>query len=77
MPFDPTKPAASTPLSSAEMRAQLNALNDAIAAAEAGSAVNPASVAPLDFEPADPPSIGEIWLLLNKINELIAALKRV
>ena len=33
MPFDPTKPAASSPNSSAEMRAQLNALHDEIAAA--------------------------------------------
>ena len=30
MPFDPTKPAFGSPDSSAEMRAQLNALNDKI-----------------------------------------------
>ncbi len=30
MPFDPTKPAASSPNSSAEMRAQLNGLKDLI-----------------------------------------------
>ncbi len=32
MPFDPTKPATKSKLSSAEMRAQLNALNDKIEA---------------------------------------------
>ena len=36
MPFDPLKPADHSPLSSAEMRGQLNALNDAIAAIPAG-----------------------------------------
>ena len=32
MPFDPTKPATKSKLSSAEMRSQLNALNDKIEA---------------------------------------------
>ena len=36
MPFDPTKPAFGSPDSSAEMRAQLNALNDKIDAVPAG-----------------------------------------
>jgi len=36
MPFDPTKPAFRSPDSSAEMRAQLNALNDKIDAVPAG-----------------------------------------
>ena len=36
MPFDPTKPAAGTPITSAEIRAQLNALNDKIDAIPAG-----------------------------------------
>ena len=36
MPFDPTKPAVGTPITSAEMRAQLNALNDKIDAIPAG-----------------------------------------
>ena len=36
MPFDPTKPAFGSPDSSAEMRAQLNALNDKIDAIPAG-----------------------------------------
>ena len=36
MPFDPSKPVNNSPLSSAEMRGQLNALNDAIAAIPAG-----------------------------------------
>ena len=38
MPFDPTKPAFGSPDSSAEMRAQLNALNDKIDATPAGPA---------------------------------------
>jgi hypothetical protein len=36
MPFDPTKPAANSPLSSAEMRDQLNALKGLIDAVPAG-----------------------------------------
>ena len=36
MPFDPSKPVNNSPLSSQEMRGQLNALNDAIAAIPAG-----------------------------------------
>ena len=36
MPFDPAKPAVGSPDSSAEMRAQLNALNDKIDAIPAG-----------------------------------------
>ena len=35
MPFDSTKPASASPLSSAEMRAQLNALHDENTALEA------------------------------------------
>ena len=42
----------------------------------ATTAKNPTTVQPLTFEPADPPSMGEIWLLYNKINELIASLQR-
>jgi hypothetical protein len=36
MPFDPTKPAANSPNSSAEMRAQLNGLKDLIDAIQVG-----------------------------------------
>jgi hypothetical protein len=72
MPFDPSLPQENTLIDAAQMRAQLNALNDAIAAC----AANPAAVEPLTFEPSDPPSVGDIWALYGKINELLLAIKR-
>ncbi len=69
--FDPTLPVEHTPLDAAEMRNQLNALNDAIAT----RAPKPISVEPMDSGFADPPTQDNLFELQAKINELIAALK--
>ena len=50
MPFDPTKPAFGSPDSSAEMRAQLNALNDKIDAQAAQIAAQNAQIASLQAQ---------------------------
>ena len=88
MPFHPTKPANNTDVSSQEMRDQLNSLIDGIPAGEtgapgevtnatlateiAGTARNPNTVAPLSLGTTDP----QITAIVDKINELIAALAR-
>jgi len=47
-------------------------LNDAIA----GTANNPGAVDTLDISVSDPPTQSEVQDILNKLNELINALKR-
>ena len=85
MPFDPTKPAAAAPLSSAEMRGQLNALRDGLSGKASeddcvnrtlGSARNPAAVAPLGLMVSAPPTQAEVQALADKLEELLAALQR-
>ena len=77
MPFDPSKPVNNSPLSSQEMRGQLNALNDAIAAeqaatsaAVAGTAQNP-SLGPVSLALSDPPTRAEVQVLLDAFNTLL------
>ena len=89
--FDPTKPAFGSPDSSAEMRDQLNALKDLIdaqaaqladlqAQLDAGLATtssNSNAVANLGLAIAnDPPQIGEVQPIADKLDELINALRR-
>ena len=91
MPFDPTKPAFGSPDSSAEMRAQLNALKallDAHAAqiaglqgqlnaAIAGTANNIPGVSPLNLVIANnPPQQSEVQPIADKLDELINTLFR-
>ena len=83
MPFDPLKPATGSPLSSEEMRGQLNALNDAIAAGQAvtngaiaGTAQNP-SMGPLNIALSDPPTRAEVQVLLDAFNALLNQITRV
>lgn len=85
MPFDPNKPAPNSPIVSAELRDQFNSLNadiqsratqsqlvDAINA----SSNNSNSVPTLDIVVGDPPSQGEVQSIVDKLNELINALRR-
>ena len=80
MPFDPAKPAANSPLASAEMRAQLTALNSdiqtrttandlnsAVASALGQTSANTNSVSTLDTAFADP----DMEALRQKVNEMI------
>ena len=91
MPFDPTKPAFGSPDSSAEMRAQLNALKALIdaqgvqlaslqaqlTAAIATTSSNSNGVGNLGLAIAnDPPQIGEVQPIADKLDELINALRR-
>lgn len=80
MPFDPTKPAFNSPDSSAEMRSQLNGLNqnitDAVSAAIGGTSSNSNVVATLG-QVADPSyNQSQMQAVLDKIDELINALRR-
>ena len=91
MPFDPAKPADHSPNSSAEMRAQLNALNDKIDAqaaqiaslqaqitsALAGSSNNSNGVGNLSLTiNNNPPQQSEVQPIADKVDELINALRR-
>ena len=87
--FDPNLPANNTPLVSAEMRAQLNALNDdiqtrstvnlmnaTVASAVSGTSNNSNGVATLDMSADSSYSQGQLQDVMNKLDELIAALRR-
>ena len=86
MPFDTTKPADNSALSSAEMRAQLMSLKSLIDACPttalmqsyvlANTSGQIDSVSPLALVPSDPPTDAELSQVIFKLNELIAALKR-
>lgn len=89
MPFDPTKPAANSPNSSAEMRAQLTALNTDIqtrataaqvaadlAAAIAGTSNNSNGVGTLGQSADGSYNQTQMQDVLNKLDELINALRR-
>ena len=85
MPFDPTKPAAGSPDSSAEMRAQLNALNDDIqqratpgdlAAAIAGTSNTRNGVGTLGQGADGSYNQSQMQAVLDKLDELINALRR-
>ena len=85
MPFDPTKPANGAPITSAELRAQMNALNDDIqtratqAALDAGigtTSSNSNAVATLGTTADSNYNQGQLQLVLDKLDELINALRR-
>ena len=85
MPFDPTKPANNSRLSSAEMRDQLNALkalNDAqqvqIAAMQARwntLAAQLADITPLEIMVSDPPTVNDVQSVVYQANAMLAAIK--
>ena len=85
MPFDPTKPATNSPLASAEMRAQLTALFGGIqqratpadiAVAIAGTSNNSNGVATLNEVASGGYDQNQMQDVLNKLDELINALRR-
>jgi hypothetical protein len=85
MPFDPTKPANDSPNSSAEMRAQLTALNTdiqtrataaAVAAAISGTSNNSNGVGTLDQSADGSYNQQQMQDVLSKLDELINALRR-
>ena len=84
--FDPTKPAQGSPSSSAEMRSQLTALNDLIAAqatqitalwaALANTAQNP-NLSPMALGLSDPPTQAQLQAIYDQLNTLLNQITRV
>ena len=78
--FNPELPRDHSPLSSTEMRSQLNGLNDtltgAISEAVNGCALNPWEVGPLGLTVSNPPTQAEVQAVADKLDQLIAALTR-
>ena len=87
--FDPTLPANNAPLVSAVVRGQLNALNDdiqtrstvtlmnaTVASAVSGTSSNSNSVGTLGMSADGSYSQGQMQDVMNKLDELIAALRR-
>ncbi len=93
MDFNPGLPATNSPIVSAELRNQFNALNDQhvtlmvrvgemdvrlIDATDIAnsSAWSPGGVAPLGMTVSNPPTQAQVQAIANKLDELVAALKR-
>lgn len=87
--FDPTLPANNAPLVSAVMRDQLNALNDdlqtrctvslmnaTVASAVGGTSSNSNSVGALGMSADGSYNQGQMQDVMNKLDELISALRR-
>jgi hypothetical protein len=86
MPFKSVLPGNNAPLSSGELRDRFNALNETIASLPSSPALRDsithntaklvAKVAPLNLKVSDPPSQREVEIIVQKLNDLIEALKR-
>ncbi len=89
MPFDPTKPANNSPLSSAEMRSQLTSLeaeiqqratqaevNNTVALGIAGTSSNSNVVGTLSQAADGSYQQGQMQQVMDKLDELILALRR-
>jgi hypothetical protein len=86
MPYDPTLPASHSPIVSAELRNQFAGLKTLIdgktTSAQVTDAINQQSSAnsngvfALGMNVSDPPTQGEVQEIADKIDELLAALKR-
>ena len=87
MPYDSTKPANGSPIVSAELRAQFNALNDDIQqralSIDVQDAINAQSsgsvndVNALALTVSNPPTQAQVQAIANKLDELLTALKRL
>jgi hypothetical protein len=86
MAFNPALPQTNSPLSSAEMRDQLNGLNDAISQCALTIDVNdlvftqtagpPGTVQPLNMTVSNPPTQAQVQAIANRFDQLLAALNR-
>ena len=77
--FDPTLPAANSPISSGELRDQLNALNSNIVNVTndvLDTALSTNSVSILALTISDPPTQAEAQAIHDKINEMLSTMKR-
>ena len=83
MPFDPTLPANNSPIVSAELRNQLNALNDTINDCVAGlpdtiaqnAAASVDNLNPLSLTISNPPTQAQVQAIANALADLINALR--
>ena len=85
MPFDPAVPALHAPISSSVMRDQFNGLQTNIQAKAFEDdcvnrlnmcAVNPTAVEGMGMVVSDPPTQEQVRAISNKLDELLAVLKR-
>ena len=85
MSFDANKPANNAVVSSSELRDQFNGLNGLLSARAweddcvnryNACAINPAAVESLMLTVSDPPTQSEMQAVLDKLNEVLMALKR-
>ena len=85
MPFDPSFPPENAELISAEFREQFNGLQTNIQAKAYEEdcvgrlmlcAINPTAVEGLSLVVSDPPTQAEVQAISNKLDELLAVLKR-
>ncbi|MDB6125216.1 MAG: hypothetical protein JWQ71_4209 [Pedosphaera sp.] len=70
--FDPTKPANNSPVSSAGLRNQLNALEEEIPQ----TAYAPNSIAPLNTTVSNPPAQAQVQAIADKIDEMLSSMSR-
>ena len=79
--FDPDLPRNNSPISASELRSQFVGLSETLSQATAeaanGCALNPAGVTPLGLTVSTPPTQAEVQALADKLDELIATLRRV
>jgi hypothetical protein len=81
MPFDPTLPATNSPIVSAELRNQFNALkelidakpssDDVLLAINQNASANTNNIETLDLAISDPPTQSEVQAVVQKLNDLI------
>jgi hypothetical protein len=87
MPYDPTKPADDSLADAAELRTQFAGLKELIDAkvntADLLPTINANSSGPiagqvdyLNISPNDPPTMADLQAVIDKVNELITALRR-
>ena len=87
MPFDPTLPAANSPISSQELRNQFTALQAEIddrpdfgnlsQAIQEQTAGNVSELDNLPLIVSDPPTRAQVQEIVDKLNDLMTALKRL
>jgi hypothetical protein len=86
MPYDPTKPVNGAPIVSAELRSQFAGLNeqiqDRVLYADFYDGINAGSAGPvldvdlLNLTVSNPPTQTQVQAIANKIDEMLAKLKR-
>ena len=74
--YNPALPADNSEIVAGELRDQFAGLSAAIDDAVTGCAVTPSGVDPLNLIVSNPPTQGEMQAIANKLDEMLASLKR-